>query len=308
MIIIAKIIDYTQEQSIICMKAVEITDIYLQSYADKNTDKKIQYKINDKWFDFDGIRERQAVLPDSLFSRYMYSSLTRIKNSDIYSNFLTVRTSYNVTYRNNEGDEKGVPVSCNDLRNQYYKDGIDYTFIVRNRKGEEIGKIAKHFVMLMRNPSKAKKGECIFIEESLFLKAIRFLTMGLYDKMKEQYENAPDTLLNIVGMSAYQTLTTAAAGDGYIQIPLNNILIIKDREVLSDPMKAAVVKSVPVQYRKFEIDFDDSKVEKIINRHDCTFDPETAKEKGYTLIGKSREDLSANSIRVNGKYPMISSY
>ena len=173
------------------------------------------------------------------------------------------------------------------------------TFIVRNRKGEEIGKITKHFVILMRNPSKAKKGECIFIEESLFLKAIRFLTMGLYDKMKEQYENAPDTLFNIVGMSAYQTLTTAAAGDGYIQIPLNNILIIKDREVLSDPMKVAVVKSVPVQYRKFEIDFDDPKVEKIINRHDCTFDPETAKEKGYTLIGKSREDLSANSIRVN---------
>lgn len=284
------------------MKAVEITDIYLQSYADKNPDKKIQYKINDKWFDFDGIRERQAVLPDSLFSRYMYSSLTRIKNSDIYSNFLTVRTSYNVTYRDHEGDEKGVPVSCNDLRNQYYKDGIDYTFIVRNRK-EEIGRVTKHFVMLMRNPSKAKKGECIFIEESLFLKAIRFLTMGLYDKMKEQYENAPDTLFNIVGMSAYQTLTTAAAGDGYIQIPLNNILIIKDREVLSDPMKAAVVKSVPVQYRKFEIDFDDPKVETIINRHDCTFDPETAKEKGYTLIGKSREDLSANGIRVNGKYP-----
>lgn len=284
------------------MKAVEITDIYLQSYADKNPDKKIQYKINDKWFDFDGIRERQAVLPDSLFSRYMYSSLTRIKNSDIYSNFLTVRTSYNVTYRDHEGDEKGVPVSCNDLRNQYYKDGIDYTFIVRNRK-EEIGRVTKHFVMLMRNPSKAKKGECIFIEESLFLKAIRFLTMGLYDKMKEQYENAQDTLFNIVGMSAYQTLTTAAAGDGYIQIPLNNILIIKDREVLSDPMKAAVVKSVPVQYRKFEIDFDDPKVEKIINRHDCTFNPETAKEKGYTLIGKSREDLSANGIRVNGKYP-----
>lgn len=303
MIIIAKTINYSQDQSIICMKAVEITDIYLQSLAEKNTNKKIQYKINDKWFDFDGIRGRQAVLPDSLFSRYMYSSLTRIKNSDIYSNFLTVRTSYNVTYRDNEGDEKGVPVSCNDLRNQYYKDGIDYTFIIRNRSGEEIGKITKHFVMLMRNPSKAKKGECIFIEESLFLKAIRFLTMGLYDKMKEQYENAPDTLFNIVGMSAYQTLTTAAAGDGYIQIPLNNILIIKDREVLSDPMKAAVVKSVPVQYRKFEIDFDDPKVEKIINRHDCTFDPETAKEKGYTLIGKSREDLSANGIRVNGKYP-----
>ena len=285
------------------MKAVEITDIYLQSYADKNTHKKIQYAINDNWFDFDGIREKQAVLPDSLFSRYMYSSLNRIKNSDVYSNFLTVKTSYNVTYREHEGDKKGVPVSCKDLRNQYYRDGIDYTFIVRNRNGEEIGKITKHFVMLMRNPSKAKKGECIFIEESLFLKAIRFLTMGLYDKMKEQYENAPDTLFNIVGMAAYQTLTTAAAGEGYIQIPLNNVLIIKDREVLSDPMKAAVVKSVPVQYRRFEIDFDDHKVEKIINRHDCTFDPEIAKEKGYTLIGKSREDLSANGIRVNGKYP-----
>ena len=115
LIIIAKTINYTQEQSIICMKAVEITDIYLQSFADKNTNKKIQYKINDKWFDFDGIRERQAVLPDSLFSRYMYSSLTRIKNSDIYSNFLTVRTSYNVTYRDHEGDKKGVPVSSESV-------------------------------------------------------------------------------------------------------------------------------------------------------------------------------------------------
>ena len=28
------------------MKAVEITDIYLQSFADKNTNKKIQYKVN----------------------------------------------------------------------------------------------------------------------------------------------------------------------------------------------------------------------------------------------------------------------
>ena len=44
------------------------------------------------------------------------------------------------------------------------------------------------------------------------------------------------------GLSAYQTLTTATAY-GYIQIPLDNILILKDIEVESEPMAAAIVSA-----------------------------------------------------------------
>lgn len=287
------------------MKAVEANHIYMKSLKDAG--KSIQYKMKNEWYDFKEIKEKKAVLPDSLFSRYMKSSMEKIKSSDMSTSFITVKFSYGLTYRDNEDDEKGTNVKADDLREQYYKNGVDYIFIIRNRKDEETGRLTKHFVMLMRNPSKAKKGECIFIEEKLYEKAIRFLTMRLYDKLDEQNRSNPESVVNIVGLSAYQTLTTAAAGNGYIQIPLENILIIKDKEVFSDPKKAAVVKSMPVTVTKkeFVIDLDDPKVEKIINRHKCTFDPSTADREGYTLIEKNREVLSENGIRINGKYPGI---
>ena len=301
MIIIAKQIDYTKKQKTIFMKAVEANHIYMKEL--KDTGRNIQYRMKSEWYDFKDIKEKKAVLPDSLFSRYMKSSLEKIKSSDMSTSFITVKFSYGLTYRDNEEDEKGTNVKVDDLRKQYYKNGVDYTFIIRNRKGEETDRITKHFVMLMRNPSKAKKGECIFIEEKFHEKAIRFLTMRLYDKLVEQNRSTPESVVNIVGLSAYQTLTTAAAGNGYIQIPLENILIIKDKEVLSDPKKAAVVKSVPVKKEEFVVDFDNPRVEKIINRHNCTFDPATAEQKGYMLIEKNDKSLSENGIRKNGKYP-----
>lgn len=76
-----------------------------------------------------------------------------------------------------------------------------------------------HYKMLMRSPGKAKDGECVFIRDNLYHKAINFLTMGLYDIMDEQSKQNPDKIFKIVELSAYLTLTTASA-NGYIRIPL----------------------------------------------------------------------------------------
>ena len=66
--------------------------------------------------------------------------------------------------------------------------------------------------------------------------------MGLFGEMQKKATKNPDAVFNIVGLSAYQTLTTATAY-GYIQIPLDNILILKDIEVESEPMAAAIVSA-----------------------------------------------------------------
>ena len=87
--------------------------------------------------------------------------------------------------------------------------------------------------MLMRSTGKAKKGECIFIRDSLHHKAINFLTRGLYDLMDEQSQKDPDKVFNLVALSAYQTLITATA-QKYIHIPLERILIVEDEKVCSE--------------------------------------------------------------------------
>lgn len=68
-------------------------------------------------------------------------------------------------------------------------------------------------------------------------------------------------------MSAYQTLTTATA-KGYIQILLENILVVKDKEVYSDGMNAAIVTvEDKIHYKDvFELDFDSPRLENIINK------------------------------------------
>lgn len=60
--------------------------------------------------------------------------------------------------------------------------------------------------------------------------------MGLYDLMDEQSKLDPDKIFKIVELSAYLTLTTAVA-NGYIQIPLNRVLVVPDEEVYSKPQK-----------------------------------------------------------------------
>ena len=293
-------IDYTEKLKPVYIDSIEANHIYISGVAE-NTDKRIEYKIGNGWFEFQKVKTRKAVLNDSLFLRYMSNKIVRY-SGDFCRDFIVIKFNYDAEYRINGTEEKVIK---HDLRKMFYKNGVTYTFEKKNRKGEIIERIPVKFKMLMRSTGKAKDGECVFIRDSLHHKAINFLTMGFYDLMDEQSKNDPEKVFKLVELSAYQTLTTATA-KGYIQIPLENILVVKDEEVLSDWMNAAIVTAEDkIHYRDvYEIDFDSPRLENIINRKGFTFDADKAKDNGLTLITeKSKDALRENGFRINGKYP-----
>lgn len=292
-------IDYTKKLKPIYINSIEANHIYINGVAEK--DKKIEYKVGNSWFEFQKIKTRKAVLNDSLFLRYMNNKIVRY-SGDFCRDFIVVKFNYDAEYRINGEEEK---MTKHDLRKMFYKNGVTYTFKKKNKKGEIVERIPVHFKMLMRSTGKAKEGECVFIRDSLHHKAINFLTMGFYDLMDEQSKNNPEKVFKLIELSAYQTLTTATA-KGYIQIPLENILVLKDEEVFSDGMNAAIVKvEDKVHYKDvFEIDFDSPRLENIINRKGFTFDADKAKDNGLILItDKSKDALKENGFHINGKYP-----
>ena len=205
-------------------------------------------------------------------------------------------------YRIDNVEEK---VNKHDLRELYYNNGFTYAYEKKNKSGEIVEKKLIHYKMLMRTTGKAKNGECVFIRDSLHHKAVNFLTMGLYDLMTRQSESDPERVFKLVELSAYQTLTTATA-KRYIQIPLENILIVKDEEVFSDGMDAAIVELEDKIYMKseFELDFDSPQLEKIINEKGFTFDKQKAECNGLTFIPeKTKSAINTHGIRINGRYP-----
>lgn len=109
-------------------------------------------------------------------------------------------------------------ISKDELRYDFYINGVTVPYIFRKRNGE-IKKIETlHYKMLFRSTGKAKKGSCMFIREELYDKARDFLYMGI--KLPEK--NAP-----IVEISAYAPLV-ASGIVGKVKINPKNILILKD--------------------------------------------------------------------------------
>ena len=167
-----------------------------------------------------------------------------------------------------EKQKKSTTVKPNTLRKEYYTEGFEYAHEKYKKNGELVTVKTVRYKMLMRSPGKAKAGECMFINEKIYDKAIKFLTMGLYEKMLKRQKEDRNAFFNIVGLSAYQTLTTADA-IGYIQIPLDNVLILKDIEVESAPLPAAVVSSVEVeksQKKKYqcEVKYTEQKIKNVL--------------------------------------------
>ena len=162
----------------------------------------------------------QAVLSDSLFTQYMRKhGMTVNAKRNTTKDFIVVKFEYGVPEEN---------ISAKELRKKYYKNGITIQWPIYDK---DTGRATYpydpiKYKMLMRSPGKAKEGECIFVRDTLYDVAIKYLTMDLYKKM-------PENNAKIVEMSAYMTLVTATAQD-YIQIPMNQILIIKDEEVKAD--------------------------------------------------------------------------
>ena len=279
------------------IESMEASMVHIHDIAGDN--KGVQYKMGKKWMDFKKIFTREAVLDDSLFLRFMRTSITRNSN-DFSKDFIVMKFSYDAEYRLEDGEEQKM--SKEELRTFYYKNGVTFQSAHTGKHGktEPI-----HYKMLYRTSGKAKKGECIFVRDNLFHKAINYLTMGFYDLMEEKAKADPDTVFKLVELSAYLSLTTACA-IGYIHIPLKNILVVEDQSAYTKPMAAEIVKvaNVPYENDEFVLEFNDPRMETILNNHQCTLDKDKAVEKGWSYIKeRTKEELKKNGIRINGKYP-----
>ena len=117
-----------------------------------------------------------------------------------------------------QNEDKYVKKTKEELRIEYYTNGVDIKYPKYNKKTGEWGYEVVHYEMLYRTPGKAKKGSCMFIRKGLYKKAHQFLTMGI----KIPKKNSP-----IVEIGAYQSLITSSI-EGKIVIPPEDILILKD--------------------------------------------------------------------------------
>lgn len=108
--------------------------------------------------------------------------------------------------------------TMDEIRIEYYENGVDVPYIVKNKKGKIISNETIHYKMLYRTTGKAKKGSCMFINENLYDKAIDFLRMGIVLSQNK----AP-----IVEIGAYSSLVTSTIVDK-IKINPKNILVLKD--------------------------------------------------------------------------------
>ena len=114
--------------------------------------------------------------------------------------------------------DKYVKKSKQNIRKEFYINGVDIEYPVFKRDGSVKNVEKIHYKMLYRTPGKAKKGSCMFINESLYDNAINFLRMGI----EIQYENAP-----IVEIGAYSSLITSSIV-GKVRINPKNILVLED--------------------------------------------------------------------------------
>lgn len=269
MIIIGK----TKEKNkAINIRSFQANSVYLMNEYDAKSSEEKGYEEKKPYLDMG-----KAVLNNSLFTEYMVHHgmvVTRRGNS---KDFIVMKFDYGV--------KDGM--SSQDLRDYYYEHGVTINLPTYNRDGVITKEETVKYKMLMRNPGKAKDGECIFVKEELHNVALKYITMDLWEKMP--MDNA-----DIVGMSAYAPLTTATAID-YITIPMENIFIVKDEDV-STMIKAFTVKTREIPYVKQEIDYKET--EEYINIFGFTFYKRKQKEnpKLKYIASKSKTALKSNGI------------
>ena len=110
--------------------------------------------------------------------------------------------------------------SADEIRDIFYKDGVEIRHDVRNKKDKIVKEEFVHYKMLYRSTGKAKQGSCMFICDRLYDIALKFIRMDL----KMPKENYP-----IVEIGAYSSLI-ASSIVGTIKINPKNILVLKDVE------------------------------------------------------------------------------
>lgn len=120
--------------------------------------------------------------------------------------------------RAKENENKFQKKSADQIRNMFYANGVDIKYQTHNKKGEVIKEENIHYKMLYRTPGKAKKGSCMFINETLYDKAREFLYMGI---------QLPEANSPIVEMGAYSSLITSSIVERVKILP-EQILVLND--------------------------------------------------------------------------------
>ena len=64
-----------------------------------------------------------------------------------------------------------IKKSKEDIRTEFYQNGIDITYTTHNKNGEIKNQETIHYKMLYRSTGKAKLGSCMFISDRLYDKA-----------------------------------------------------------------------------------------------------------------------------------------
>ena len=159
--------------------------------------------------------------------------------------------------------------SKDEIREDFYVNGVPVEYKRLNRKTGEIESTTIRYKMLYRNASKAKVGLCNFINEELYDDAYDWLTMGLGSKLPK--ENA-----KIVEISAYAPLTTSTIEDRFY-MDVDDMLIIEDQDSFFHTI-AEIVRAE--EYDSVERVVDEEKTEK--NRRNA--------------LAKGRTDIYGNPI------------
>lgn len=202
----------------ITIRSIQASNIYEwnKNYKDKKEDEYL-------W-------KKHAVIGESLLSDYLHSIGVTTEKGGISYDLINMKFDYDVK----------DTITKEELRQLYYADGVSIRLEdLQGKKPKENEKKRGRkkqikYKMLYRNTGKAKQGQCIFIREEYYNKVLDYMTMGLAKKMKKlQADNA-----KIVELSAYAPLISATAID-YINIPLENIFVVEDRQ--STVLKNAVV-------------------------------------------------------------------
>ena len=110
------------------------------------------------------------------------------------------------------------PKKKEDIRIDFYENGVDISYKTFKKNGELKSEKVIHYKMFFRSTGKAKAGECMFICDRLYKKAVDFIRMGI----KLPSENAP-----LVEIGAYSSLVSSSIV-GKIKIDPRNILIVND--------------------------------------------------------------------------------
>ena len=200
------LIKYT-DSKIIKVRSVQAASVYRVAHGykflvkDKNN---ISEKYVDSYVDY-----KSAVINRSMFSAYLLKHGVTLNKKGNSLDLILMKFEYGVDADGSTGDGSRPSVSANELRKYFYENNATITWVTFDKNKKEVPELTKTitYKMLCRNPGKTKKGECFFIREELYNNVIRYITMGLIDKI-------PDGKgAKIVELSAYAPLITATAID-----------------------------------------------------------------------------------------------